>query len=200
MILFAWSMKRMFCPVAIKLLLLIGGVFLGSAHADETDFRVEKITAGFVFNFARLATWRDLPGQKILRLCVLTDPEFLDVFRQFSGKKVGGRILEVREFAEDQYQQCQILFIDKKKKHHYSCQSMKEAKNLLTISNVPGFAHNCGIIGLFEENNQLRFEINIDSINQSKVRLSAYLYKLARILREKHGQQLREKNFAESAF
>ncbi len=162
-------------------------LFVTALKADDHDFRIEKITAGFVYNFARLAVWRELPGDESIHLCVLASPDFVSVFRNFSGKRAAGRVIEVFEFSKKMARQCHILFIDKIKGAAVQCQSLTDNMNLLTISNIPDFAHSCGIIGLYEDDNQLRFEINIDAINKSKVRLSSYLYKLARIIRENPG-------------
>ncbi len=158
-------------------------LFVTVINADDDDFRIEKITAGFVYNFARLAAWRDLSEDKTIKVCVLANSNFIDIFQNLSGKKAVGRIIEVLEFSNNLIHQCQILFIDRLKESEFQCQSLVENMNLLSISNIPNFAHNCGIIGLYEEGNQLRFEINIDTVNKSKVRLSSHLYKLARIIR-----------------
>ena len=169
---------------AVRLLFVICVLlFVTTVKADDDDFRVEKITAGFVYNFARLTAWRDLSEDESIKLCVLADSNFVDIFENLTGKKALGRIIEVLEFSEDLIHQCHILFVDRSKETDFQCQSLAENQNLLTISNIPGFAQDCGIIGLYEEGNQLRFEINIDTVNKSKVRLSSHLYKLARIIR-----------------
>jgi len=155
--------------------------------AQEDEHRIEIITAGYVYNFARLAVWPDLPKQHPIKLCISAQPYFFDIFRQFSGKKVAGRALKIVEYSEQIHNDCQILFIDINTpvKIQNECKKLKLSSNVLTISNQPNFSRNCGIIGLFEEDNRLRFEINIDTIKKSNLRLSSYLYKLARILRNK---------------
>ncbi len=180
-------MMKKFSPTARLLFVMSLLLLVTAVKADDDDFRIEKITAGFVYNFARLAAWRDLSEDKTIKLCVLADSNFFDIFQNLSGKKAVGRIIEVLEFSKKIIYQCHILFIDRLKESDFQCQSLAENKNLLTISNIPDFAHDCGIIGLYEEGNQLRFEINIDTVNKSKVRLSSYLYKLARIIRDSPG-------------
>lgn len=182
----AEQMMRLLAKTANKLFLVAWlMLFLVDVKAEETKFRVEKITAGFVYNFARLTVWSDLPDNEPVKLCIAAEPDFINIFHQFSNKKVAGRILETLEYTKEIHNDCQILFIDVAKQAEYQCQHLRNSPHLLTISNTPGFAHDCGIIGLFEENNRLRFEINIDAVKRMRLKLSSYLYNLARILRNK---------------
>lgn len=158
--------------------------FLANVKAEETVFRVKKITAGFVYNFAKLAVWDDLPDQEVVKLCIAARPDFVNIFQQLSGKKVAERTLVPLEYSKDIHNDCQILFIDKARRAEFPCAQLRSSLHLLTISNAPNFARNCGIIRLFEENNRLRFEINVDAVKRAELRLSSHLYKLARIVRD----------------
>ena len=136
-------MMKKFSPAARLLFVMSLLLFVATVKADD-DFRIEKITAGFVYNFARLAAWRDLSKNKAIKLCVLADPSFFDIFQNLAGKKAAGRIIEVLAFSGELIQQCHILFIDRLKKSDFQCQSLAENMSLLTISNIPDFAHDCG--------------------------------------------------------
>ncbi len=177
---------RLLAKTATKFALMASLILLLTiVKAEETEFRVEKITAGFVYNFARLTIWPDLSKKQAVKLCIAAQPDFVKIFQQFSDKRVAGRTLEALEYSKEIHNDCQILFIDTAMQDEIQCQHLRNSPHLLTISNIPGFAHGCGIIELFKENNRLRFEINIDAANRAKLRLSSYLYKLARILRDK---------------
>jgi hypothetical protein len=59
-----------------------------------------------------------------------------------------------------------------------------EPWQVLTVSDMNGFCGGGGIIALFMEEKQIRFEINTDAAQRNGLRLSSQLLKLARIFRE----------------
>ena len=51
---------------------------------------------------------------------------------------------------------------------------------IVTVSDEPGFIDQDGTIGLMQDGNHLRFEINLDVANANAVHISAQLLKLAK--------------------
>ena len=56
-------------------------------------------------------------------------------------------------------------------------------KGVLTISDLPKFAEYGGNIGFIEQDGRIRFEINLESAQQARLRISSQLLKLGTIVR-----------------
>ncbi|MBL7215949.1 MAG: YfiR family protein, partial [Phycisphaerae bacterium] len=50
----------------------------------------------------------------------------------------------------------------------------------LTISDLVGFAKRGGIIGFVEDNNKIRFEINLDAAQKENIKIRSQLLTLAK--------------------
>jgi hypothetical protein len=56
--------------------------------------------------------------------------------------------------------------------------------SILTVGEAKGFAEHGGMINLTQEENRLRFEINLDAAQQSRLKISSKLLALAKIVQE----------------
>ncbi len=161
------------------LLLLLGAFYSTSADSDE--LHIKKITAGFVFNFAKFIEWPDLSSVAPIRLCVYADREMLDIFADFSGHRIAGHEVKILAYSAKELKNCQVLYIDRSKQNVFQCADAKRYTQLLTVSNIDDFVRQCGMIGLFEEGNRLHFAINLDAVNHSQLKMSSHLLRLAHI-------------------
>jgi hypothetical protein len=159
------------------------GVLMFGLAANAEELR-DKVVAGFVFNFIKFTEWTDLPEGAPINLCIAAGDEIFSIFGSFSGKTVSGHRLHVTALETSQLHQCQVLFIGQTQASEQDCEHMQAVPQLLSVSDIPGFAGGCGMIGLYEENEQLRFEVNLDNVERSGIWLSSRLLRLARILRE----------------
>ena len=55
--------------------------------------------------------------------------------------------------------------------------------NILTVSDLERFAASGGMIGFYEEDNKVRFEINLDAAQKRHLQISSHLLNLARRVR-----------------
>jgi hypothetical protein len=159
------------------------GLLLFSLAADAEELR-DKVVAAFVVNFIKFAEWPNLPEGAPINLCVAANPGIFSILGNFSGKTVIGHRLHVADLKTSQLHRCQALFIGQTHASEQDCEGMQTASQLLSVSDIPDFAGRCGMIGLYEENGLLRFEVNLDNVERSGIRLSSRLLRLARILRE----------------
>ncbi len=165
------------------LLLLVGAFFSSSANSDE--LRSKKITAGFVFNFAKFIEWPDLPPAAPIQLCVYADREMLNIFAELSGHRIAGHEVKIVAFSTKELNNCQVLYIDRSRQNIFQCADIKHHARLLSVSNIDNFVRQCGMIGLFEVDNKLRFTINLDAVKRSELKMSSHLLRLAHIWRGK---------------
>ena len=167
----------------IELLCLIftvlGANFIAKAFAD--DFQDKNTTASFVFNFTKFVEWPDLAPESPITLCVHAESEMNGIFQRYSGRVVAGHPLKIMTYSPERLKNCQVLFLDWTHQQVAACNSAQQFPQLLIVSNIPDFVSECGLIGLFKDNGQLRFEINLDAVNRSELKMSSHLLRLARI-------------------
>jgi hypothetical protein len=144
------------------------------------------IKAAFLFHFAQFAEWPATAFKDAttpLTFCTLGENEFHGALDDsISGKRIGNRTLRVQRLKEPQgAAECQVIFVggNDKKRIPALLASLKDAP-VLTVGDTENFVQNGGMIGLFLEDSKVRFEINLDSVERAKLRISATLLALAR--------------------
>jgi hypothetical protein len=146
-----------------------------------------KVKAGFIYNFVNFVTWpeealKDTPGKLIF--CFFTDNEQSDTLKELEGKTIKGRTIQVMALDEGGcIEQCQILFFATQNKDLIQ-KVLDQAKNrnILTIGEVEGFTRMGGIINFFEEQNRLRFKVNVDAARKAGLKMSSQLLSPAEIV------------------
>lgn len=145
------------------------------------------IKAAFLFNFAKFVEW---PADSFkddfspINLCILGTDPFGSALDTIKGKTVKGRPLKIRWTNQvNDIEGCHILFISASEK-----ENLKEIlyglrrSNTLTVSEINGFAQMGGMINFIIVDQKVRFEINLDVAQRSRLKMSAQLLKLARIV------------------
>lgn len=78
-------------------------------------------------------------------------------------------------------QQCDILFICRSEEKTFArVLLITKSHAVLTVSDLPDFAKNGGMIEFVEENKKVRFEINLHAVTQKDIKIRSQLLKLAR--------------------
>jgi hypothetical protein len=161
------------------LLLLAVPALLGAQSAAEYD-----VKAAFLYNFAKFVDWppEAFPDPNSLKVCVLGDDPFGGSLQTVSGEQVGSRKLTVmRADSLAKPAGCQILFISRSEREHVS-QILAAVKGspVLTVGDTKGFADDGVIINFVLEGSKVRFEINTDSADRAKLKISSKLLQLAK--------------------
>lgn len=148
-----------------------------------------QVKAAMVFNMAKYTEWQ--PGAFAsagapLTVCSMGRGPFAAALEPYLGKTVLGRPLALRRLSVgDEPDDCQILVVSGVEKR-YLAGILEQARKhaLLTVSDLPDFARAGGMIGFYEQEGKIRFEINVKAAQQPRFRISSQLLKLARIIRE----------------
>ena len=170
------------CLVLLQPVIVRGGPVTG----QEYDVKI-----GFIYNFAKFITWPQAAYDKdpgYLVFCFASDDPSLEVFYKLEGKIIKGRKIKVVAYQQgDCLEISHILFFATQDKTFIQ-QVLEKAKghSILTIGQVDGFTRWGGVINFFEENNHLRFKINIDAARREGLKMSSQLLGSAQIVREEH--------------
>jgi hypothetical protein len=160
---------------------------LGAVRGEAQESREYAVKTAFLYNFAKFVDWPPETFKNEAAPFVLgivgVDP-FGAGLETLKDKTVKGRKLVVRRLPRlENLDDCQILFISGSERGNLRA-ILGTLKNhsILTVSDIDHFANQGGMIGLVSVGNNVNFEINLDTVQQSKLKFSSQLLKLARII------------------
>lgn len=145
------------------------------------------LKAAFTLNFVKFTEWPDpKPGKPILA-CVAAEDSIADAMtRAMNGQSVVGRAIHVVRIRPDgPVRDCDLLFVTEREPQRLAA-ILAEASRfaVLTVSDVEQSARHGAIIEFFLEGGRLRFAINIDTLERSRIKVSSRVLTLAKIVRD----------------
>ena len=182
----AWA-RLISSVVSAVLAVLCIALSLGVAArvgAESTEYSVK---AAFIYNFAKFVEWpsESFAGDKPFVIGVLGQDPFKRVLDEaVSGKTVREKRIVVKRVSRiEDATDCHILFISDSEKDDLA-RIIKHLDRLpvLTVSDVGRFADRGGMIQLVMDQNRVRFAINLAATEQTGLKPSSQLLKLARIV------------------
>lgn len=146
------------------------------------------VKSAFLYNFATFVEWpAEAPSASApqLTICVLGADPFGETLDQaVAGKTIGARPLAIKRISRvPEAVDCAVLFVGAGEGLRLpSLFADLRGLPVLTVGDVEGFAEAGGIIGMFVENNRVRFEINLGAADKARLKISSKLLSLARIV------------------
>ena len=166
-----WT-TRLACSIVLGVL---GWVPPADAAPEES-----ALQAAYVLNFAKFTEWppAGLSGRSgAMQLCQFgTRDELAQALRALEGRSLQGAPVQWRKVARvEEVRGCHVLFVAE------LGLSLAQLGGLpvLTVSDLPDFAQQGGVIGLVRQSGRLRFEVNRGVAQAAGLRLAADLLSLA---------------------
>ncbi len=164
---------------------------LARAQPAEPAVRVSDeytVKAAFLYNFGRYVEWpantfRNASDPFVIG--VVGEDSFGGKLDEVAAKKtIQDRRIVVQRFASpDQYKQpCHILFVSRSLSQDQQTALIKNTQGttVLVVGEIPGFAENGGGVNFFIDGDRVRFEINVTTARQSRLRMDAKLLNLGK--------------------
>ena len=173
-------------PIA-RTLLAVSLMLAARTRAPAQTATAPELKAALLLNFARFAEWPGIAPDAPVVLCVFGDDRVagaLGVVVQ--GRSVDGHAVRVSTvLLEEPLAPCHLLFISGSDSRR-AAPVVEGARALpvLTVSDGEHFSKADGMIELFEDGGRMRFAINVDAVQRSRVRLSSRLLSLAKVVRD----------------
>ncbi|HEX3531342.1 MAG TPA: YfiR family protein [Thermoanaerobaculia bacterium] len=160
-------------------------LFAGLEQARATQSGERDLKAAFLYNFAKFVEWPQAAFPEPttpVTLCVLGDDAVgASLEMVVKGEKLNDRRLVVRLLRDPQATQgCHVLFVGPEKGRLPEILAPLRGTGVLTVGGAADFLDRGGMIRLFLEQNRVRFDINLDAAEQSHLKLSSKLLRLAR--------------------
>jgi len=152
------------------------------AQPKATEYQVK---AAYLFNFAKFVKWppdTDAARVSSFEICILgKDPFGAALDTTVGGEKIDAEPVAIRRIDQaSQSKSCRILFISKSEESHLTgILTEVDGSDTLTVSDIPRFSKRGGMIEFVPEGNRVRFGINLDSAERSRLTVSSELLKVA---------------------
>ena len=174
-----------FVALAIATAAAAPGV-VGRARAQETNTPTEyEVKAAYLYNFARFVQWPpdafSSPTAPFVLAVLGEDPFGSTLDSTCEGKRLSDRPIVIRRIrrAED-LDGAHMVFISASQMREMShiAQSLAN-RSILSVGDLSGMAREGAVIGFRVENERVRFDINLSRAEQSRLKVSSQLLKVA---------------------
>lgn len=164
------------------------GSYSAQALAEPTTSK-QQLESAYLYNFLLFVHWpqeEQAAGQAAMTICIVGDEALGEHFAPVVGKAIKDTkyILKIKNIrpplqAAD-LDGCAMLFISSQAPDSLST-ILEQVKGLpiLTVSNLPDFATEGGMLALVEQNGKLRWRINQAVASQAGLRFDAQLLRNA---------------------
>jgi hypothetical protein len=160
------------------------------AHSLNEGSVEYPVKLAFLYNFTKFVDWpsdsyRD-PGAPFVFCIVGADPFGRDIEEELQTRRVGGHSIQLKTLrSNDTLNICHMIFIPVSEEGQ-AARIVKGLKgsSTLTVGETEGFAALGGIINLTVESSRLHFEVNLLGAERARLRISAKMLTLAKIVHD----------------
>lgn len=169
--------------IAAFLALAMSGFALGTARAENISLSEQKIKAGLLYNFLKYTEWPKEGG--ILNVCLFQDDPFGGSLDPLKGRTAQQfRINVTTIYDVGQMDGCSVVFVPANAAESVpAVLSHARSKQILTMSDIRGFAREGGMIELAtREDQRIHILINGAAAAAADIRIEPRMKRLAEMV------------------
>ncbi len=158
-------------------------IFANNTSTAAPSSEIQALTVAFLYNFMKLSEWPPQAVPKEFTLCAIQAGDFTIDVDSLAGKEIQSYALKIRHLLQgDSIEGCQLLYIPEDEKPIRIRDWLKIMANqpILTVSGMPGFLDQGGMIELVSDGNHLQFEVNLAPVEHAGIKLSSKMLQIAR--------------------
>ena len=145
-----------------------------------------KIKAGYLYNFTKFITWPE-DKSETFNLCILGEDPFGELIDPIEKRTAFGRPIKIFRFDSlNKEQYCHMLFISSSIKDNPAINGRSVIRDIdkktLTIGESEQFSAQGGMIGFVNRQGKIKLQINLKTLQQSGLKVSAKLLEVAEIV------------------
>lgn len=168
----------------IAIPLLVSHLILSNPTQPSREYQLKAV---FLFNFTQFVEWPATSfssDQAPMVIGILgADPFGSFLEETVEGEKINGRPLLIRHYTTiEEVEACQLLFINiaEKNKREQVLTGLK-GRNILTVSDAPGFMEQGGMIRFFTKKDKINLQVNLEAAKAANLVISSKLLRLVEI-------------------
>lgn len=179
------SSARSFDPLLIALVVVVCLLpsILRAQTAKPGEYGVKAV---YLFNFGKFIEWpASAKKDDSFAICVLGADPFGSVLdATLAGEAIDNRKLVAKRIASARDADCRILFVSSSEAPRLKdiLASLNKSA-ILTVSDLPDFTVNGGMIQFVLQGDKVRFEVNLTAAEKADLTLSSQLLKVAQAVR-----------------
>ncbi len=162
-----------------------------SAEPEKDKPTQYEVEAAYLFNFGKFVGWPSGgPADAPFLICILGDDPFGPVLdHTIAGESLGGKQVEDKRIARpEDALGCSILYISGSESGRLNkILSVVQEAPVLTVSDIPDFVQEGGMIQFVLRDGRVRFEVNLAPAQSNGLALSSELLKVAVAVRRGGG-------------
>lgn len=176
-----------FCKIKIllsKVLIFIFSLlFLGQSGAEENPIEY-KIKAGYLYNFTKFITWPE-DEFDTFNLCILGKDPFGSIINPIEKRTVKNkpiRLFRIQRVRETEH--CHIIYLSSLENNKVSLPGVLTIGSIgtsLTVGESKKFTQSGGMIAFFQYLGKVRLHINLQTLRDSGLEVSAKLLEVAEL-------------------
>jgi hypothetical protein len=151
--------------------------------AQQSRPTAPQVKAAYLYNFGKFVRWPSPPpSSDSFDICVLGKNPFGSTLAStVAGEKLDGKDIRVRNISNlPEAAHCRILFVSSSEESRLKpIMALAKQANLLTVSDVHGFAERGGMIELVNHEDRIRFQVNVNAVGEAGLTVSSELLKVA---------------------
>ncbi len=148
------------------------------AVSDGNEY---SIKAMFLLNFIKYVEWPIENNKPVIRIGVVGESEMFDALTMLAAQRsADGQKVEIKKVDENTVGSFQVIFISNTDDSKLDEKIRKlSGKGILTISEDDKCKTRQAGINLFNQDNKIRFEINLTPVKNNGMKISSKLMELA---------------------
>lgn len=157
----------------------------GKSKSDNLEIQVK---AAYIYNFTKFITWDSKErssSKKPTTICLFGSDTYCDLLEDFLNSQVAGQSIIIKRVNKkvSEITGSQMVFISRAEQQKMpTILRQVEGSQVLTVSDIPGFARHGGMIGFVIENGRIKIEMNLNAAKKAGLNISAKLLEVARIV------------------
>ena len=145
----------------------------------------EKLSVVIIGKIAKFVSWEDSNNEDFI-ITILDDP-FDGLFSEvYDSKKIKNKNIKIKYIDNiNDLEKTNILYISSS--HFDKLEEIMQKvnnKNILTISDIRGFAQKGGIVQIYFASQKIKLKINIDILKDEKLKVKPSLLRIVEVIKE----------------
>lgn len=153
----------------------------------DNEKEINQIKSAYLYNFLKyvdLQPSENQLSQNVYSVCVFGNDPFKEALDALVGRQAKGATVKIKRTRnQNELLDCHILYISQSEKNNIE-PILKSIENhsILTVSDIKDFTLNGGIIRFSTSEKKIGIEINLSNAIKAKVRISALLLEIAKLI------------------
>jgi hypothetical protein len=172
--------------IGLNTIILAIGIAYNQHSLAAPSSEIQTLSVAYLYNFMKLSEWPTEAKTNELTLCITQEGDLAKELDSLAGKEAQNHTLRIKRLVQgDDANECQLLFLPSEEKPLRIQAWINTLKDVpvLTVSDLEGFLDQGGMIALVNDGVRLQFEVDLERVEHTGIKLSSKMLQIAREVR-----------------